>query len=96
LTTYIASTCAHSLVIFIISLISLLTNTRPETWIINNYIIVIMLMYSGAIFVTLFIFLIMHVYLISKGKTTNEFIRKKEHNIFDEGCSQNWKNSFGC
>jgi len=55
-----------------------------------------MLMYSGAIFVTLFIFLIMHVYLISKGKTTNEFIRKKEHNIFDEGCSQNWKNSFGC
>ncbi len=37
------------------------------------------------------------IYLISFGKTTNEFIRNKyDDKIFDEGCSNNWKRTFLC
>lgn len=36
-------------------------------------------------------FLFQQIYLISKGMTTNECLRKKYNNtLFDEGCCRNW------
>jgi hypothetical protein len=44
--------------------------------------------------ITMFVMVIQHIYLISTGKTTNEYIRNRyNEKIFSQGCSKNWKNA---
>ena len=73
--------------------LSLLLNFNFNT---NKEIIVLTLLisYIIAAFILVFFFF-SHVGLISSGRSTSESIRKRyKPDAFDEGCKNNWKNTF--
>ena len=63
-------------------------------WDIFNYATTFIMIFSGAIGIVLLIFVFVQIYLISNGKTTNEYVRSKANEVFDDGCMQNWRNTF--
>ena len=64
------------------------------TWTYNHWVTLIVMGYSGIFFAMLSLLVIYQLAFISGGKTTNEFARHKENDIWDEGCAINWKNTF--
>ncbi len=94
---FICATALHSIVVCIGSSTALFVNPiEMREWKYTHWLSLVLIIYSGLIGLCLFILVFSQIIFISGGKTTNEFVRKKENDIWDEGCQRNWKNAFHC
>ena len=94
---FLSSIVIHSLVIFITSVI-VTSNLSDKNYDMSNsnYIICLVISaYSGIFLLGMGGFLVFHLYLISKNRTTNEYIRNLyREDLFKESCSDNFKEAF--
>lgn len=95
---FIIATCVHAIGVFIGSATALFAYGPFDSslWTYVHWLTIISLAYSGLFAFLLFLLTMYQICFISGGKTTNEYVRKKENDIWDEGCVKNWKNTFHC
>lgn len=68
--------------------------SQNKTYEYRDVIDIVVIAISIIFGITMLVMVIQHVYLISTGKTTNEFIRNRYNDkIFSQGCCNNWKNA---
>lgn len=89
---FLIATFAHSVTIFVSTLIFQIRRAQAEAGIGFNEIIgIIILAFSGMIVLLMIVGILHQSCAISTNRTTNECLRSRlPKKIFDEGCSKNW------
>jgi palmitoyltransferase ZDHHC9/14/18 len=92
---FLTSIIIHSLSLFIpcaVTYSKMDLNMKTD---VEHSITLAILCMSAIFFLGMSAFLIFHLYLISNNRTTNEHIRNQyDKNLFNEGCSENFKEVF--
>jgi palmitoyltransferase ZDHHC9/14/18 len=91
---FLCSVVLHALCILIPSLmtVSSMKDMVPKVY---YNMAMFLSVYSGLFFFGILAFLIFHLYLIARNRTTNEYIRNQyDAGLFDKGCVENFKEVF--